>query len=515
MSNQFELTRRKALAGIAGVGAISAGAGLQTSAFFSDREPFENNQLVAGQLDLRIDWQQLYFGPEENTDHYAPYGTAGYPYVNAHPDHDVTGEQSLDSDDFDSVEDDGVVRYSDNDANIQAYLNCETLENFAEPESFENGVSTQESLIELEDVKPGDCGEVTFSLHLCDNPGYLWWIAQIGTFDEALAKAIKVTAWYDLNCTNRFEEDDGDRILVETTDLYTFLEERLSPDGRRLSPEPYGEGIIPESLESASGSGEGSEGGDENEDGDGPCLFLDKIDFGDEAITVDGDGMLLKETIVERSEEGELREQLAFVLLLTDPDSDIEIVLQVSELVQKTNDSEEILREKGTYEGEVIEFDWDILQSYTVGDTQYVSSDVGICQTGLRAGPPQDPGGGAEFILKPKDECTLGETNVTSPTEVGPPSGTPGGGGPGQGGGLAAFSAVEFYYCADLEVPPPSLCFPAEKTFCVAFKWCLPTTTPEHVDDINELQGKSMSFDLGFYTEQCRHNPEPSGPSGF
>ncbi len=511
MSNQFELTRRKALAGLAGIGAISAGAGLSTSAFFSDREPFENNRLTAGQLDLRIDWQQLYFGPESNDPHYEPYGKAGYPFVNAHPDHDETGEQSLDSDDFDSVPDDGVVNYSDNDANIQEYLTCETLENFEEPESFANGVSTQESLIELEDVKPGDCGEVTFSLHLCDNPGYLWWIAQTGAVDEALAKAIKVTAWYDLNCTNQFDEGQGDRILVETTDLYTFLNERLSPGGRRLSPEPYGEGFITDSLESAAGEEGGNEGED---DGDQPCLFLDKIDFGDDTITVDGDGMLLEETVVERAEEGEMQAQLAFVLLLTDPDNDIEIVLQVSELVQKTNDSEEILREIGSYEGEVIEFDWDILQSYTVGDTQYVSSDVGICQTGLRAGPPEDPGGGPEFILKPKDECTLGETNVTSPTEVGPPGGGSGSG-PGQGGGLAAFSAVEFYYCADLEGAPPALCFPAEKTFCVAFKWCLPTTTPEHIDDINELQAKSVRFDLGFYTEQCRHNAEPSGPSGF
>ncbi|MCW8171873.1 hypothetical protein D8S78_00280 [Natrialba swarupiae] len=31
-----------------------------------------------------------------------------------------------------------------------------------------------ESLIELDDVKPGDSGEVTFSLHVCDNPAYIW-----------------------------------------------------------------------------------------------------------------------------------------------------------------------------------------------------------------------------------------------------------------------------------------------------------------------------------------------------
>ncbi|AOW80088.1 von Willebrand factor type A [Halodesulfurarchaeum formicicum] len=29
-------------------------------------------------------------------------------------------------------------------------------------------------LIDIGDLKPGDFGEVTFSLHLCDNPGYIW-----------------------------------------------------------------------------------------------------------------------------------------------------------------------------------------------------------------------------------------------------------------------------------------------------------------------------------------------------
>ena len=488
----LKLSRRKALAGIGAIGVASAGAGFGTSAFFSDQEAFEGNSLAAGELDLRIDWQQLYYGPEENTDNYEPYGDAGPPFVNAHPDHDTTGEQSLDTDDHDSLEYQGVVQYSDEDANIQEYLNCETLENYEVPDDFDNGVRTQDSLIELEDVKPGDCGEVTFSYHLCDNPGYVWWIGQKGTFDEDLAKAIKVKAWYDVECTNEFDDEDGDRILVETTDLYTFLNDRLTPDGRQLSPQPYGEGVTSDSLETTS-----EEDADSEE-----CLFLDKIDFGDEKITVDGDGIFLDETVVERSENGELKNQLAFVLLLEDSENDVQVVLQVSELVQKKNGGSEILREVGDYEGEVIEFDWDILQSHEVDGETYVSDDVGICRTGLRAGKPEEPGDGPEFIYQEKEKCTTGETNVTSPTK------TP-------GGRLAAFSAVEFYYCADPEVPPPTKCFPEDETFCVAFEWCLPTGTPNHVDDINDLQGQSINFDLGFYTEQCRHNADPDGPSGF
>jgi hypothetical protein len=34
----------------------------------------------------------------------------------------------------------------------------------------------------------------------------------------------------------------------------------------------------------------------------------------------------------------------------------------------------------------------------------------------------------------------------------------------------------------------------------IGFAWYLP------VDHANEIQTDSVSFDLGFYTEQCRHN---------
>lgn len=50
----FKLTRRKALAGLATVGAAGAGAGLGTSALFSDEEEFTGNQFTAGTLDMAV-----------------------------------------------------------------------------------------------------------------------------------------------------------------------------------------------------------------------------------------------------------------------------------------------------------------------------------------------------------------------------------------------------------------------------------------------------------------------------
>lgn len=52
--DHFELSRRSVLAGLGGVGAASAAAGLGTTALFSDEESFTDNSLDAGALNLRV-----------------------------------------------------------------------------------------------------------------------------------------------------------------------------------------------------------------------------------------------------------------------------------------------------------------------------------------------------------------------------------------------------------------------------------------------------------------------------
>ncbi|WP_254838359.1 SipW-dependent-type signal peptide-containing protein [Natronomonas marina] len=54
MTERYKLSRRKALAGLGTIGVAGAGAGLGTSALFSDEEEFENNQLTAGTLDMAV-----------------------------------------------------------------------------------------------------------------------------------------------------------------------------------------------------------------------------------------------------------------------------------------------------------------------------------------------------------------------------------------------------------------------------------------------------------------------------
>ena len=52
----FRLSRRKVLAGLGTIGIASAGAGVGTTAYFSDEETFEDNVLTAGSLDLFVDY---------------------------------------------------------------------------------------------------------------------------------------------------------------------------------------------------------------------------------------------------------------------------------------------------------------------------------------------------------------------------------------------------------------------------------------------------------------------------
>ncbi|MFC7176174.1 vWA domain-containing protein [Halosegnis marinus] len=219
----YNLSRRKMLAGLGAVGLASAGAGLGTTAFFSDEEEFTGNTLVAGELDLLVDWQQTYdFGQ-------------GHQFISAHPDHDGDGEQSISADN-----DAGQIRYSDfpdegdedsNGANIPV-LNCENIPPLSEADFGTDPVTEEpmETLVQLTDVKPGDSGEITFSLHLCDNPGYIWMQAGNVSNDDGtqtepellvdtteggeLAGLINARLWYDEDCDNVYDGEEPVDIML-------------------------------------------------------------------------------------------------------------------------------------------------------------------------------------------------------------------------------------------------------------------------------------------------------------
>jgi predicted ribosomally synthesized peptide with SipW-like signal peptide len=218
------------------VGAAGAGAGLGTSALFTDEESFVNNQLTAGTLDLLVDWEEHYSYPQL-------YDGFGDPTTTTDSDGntvelDVVREEPANPDNYIKLPDpdDPVVWANDEDeplsadddprSSFQLYFGntiidafpstpgedpsanfdqdgsgnvtqpCEMLANVpgdletyndnespggvdmaARPrneDTFDSESSEAKPLISLSDVKPGDYGEVTLSTHLCYNDGYLW-----------------------------------------------------------------------------------------------------------------------------------------------------------------------------------------------------------------------------------------------------------------------------------------------------------------------------------------------------
>ena len=112
MTDRYELSRRKTLAGLATIGAAGAGAGLGTSALFSDEESFEENTITAGTLDMTV--------------------TA-------------------------SVE-------AANDYWVES-ANLEELDVTADGEAVTG--------LQVEDVKPGDWGVICFDFGVAENPAYI------------------------------------------------------------------------------------------------------------------------------------------------------------------------------------------------------------------------------------------------------------------------------------------------------------------------------------------------------
>jgi predicted ribosomally synthesized peptide with SipW-like signal peptide len=193
------------LAGLGTVGAASVGAGLGSSAYFSDTEMFGNNSLTAGTLDLKLDYKATYSGGE--------------------------GRLSAIQQNYPDAEDlgDGVylLGQAPTPADMQEWeqLVQSDMFEFCSAEASQFLINGDEMpVFTLDDVKPGDSGEVTISFHICDNPAYLQLSgnltenAENGQNDPEivaegadsdgigeLADEIEVCVWYDEDCDNVYE----------------------------------------------------------------------------------------------------------------------------------------------------------------------------------------------------------------------------------------------------------------------------------------------------------------------
>ena len=256
-NNKFDLSRRKLLGGLGAIGVASAGAGLGTTAFFSDEESFENNTIQAGAVELRMDWQQSYYTGMPGQD---PEDHTTWDQLNAYPDLNDDGVQDPIYTRAQLFEDPTPVGL-DSDASDEE-IEAGYRGQFASFDGTEtDGTGNHEfvgPVIDLDDVKPGDRGEITISKHVFDNPAYLWMNAgdfryEVGDLNdpkreallaayveenpddedpsdddlvafaedqERLAKEIEAVLWYDDNCDNFFDEGEASCIqfVVDNTD---------------------------------------------------------------------------------------------------------------------------------------------------------------------------------------------------------------------------------------------------------------------------------------------------------
>jgi hypothetical protein len=132
-SDDVRLSRRSILGALGAVGATTAGAGFVTTAYFVDEERFPGT-LAAGELDLKLGYTARYVvdrggSPRETTLAERPAGLDDWAGA-------VTGGR----------------------------IGCESG-------ALLDG--TTAPAVELSDLKPGDRGRLTASIHLCGNPAYL------------------------------------------------------------------------------------------------------------------------------------------------------------------------------------------------------------------------------------------------------------------------------------------------------------------------------------------------------
>nr|WP_264474908.1 choice-of-anchor W domain-containing protein [Salinirubrum litoreum] len=555
MSDQpIELTRRKALAALGTVGVASAGAGLGTTAFFSDREDFEGNSLTAGSLDLKVDFEEHYADwinnrggdgsteadlevemgvPQDEADIYLPPGPnaddLAEPISLRFPNNTVAEFKDATSiDAYPDTNDDGIQDFP------EGFDICE--EDADTPDLLDSDLRTEqyrgEPVVALDDVKPGDFGEVTLSFHLCNNPGFVWFYCN--NFSEAengftepelddpdedgpggepeLAEQIEVRAWYD----------DGDNIYepgAQAIDVYHLIdtsgtmEENLVEEGTEFEKDDAaiqvgeatnayldGLGTTVEQTVAVMAEAGASE------------LLADSTDTDDVDTALGntagaGGGTLGAEDFVEGLENA-----LAdLVTDDTDDENDDNVIVVYTNGDSRPSDATEranVQAAADNLKNAGVEIKIVAFGNLSPAQQQFhtdISDEVIQVQSGTDQGAVDTSIADAideiennfEVIEGGEQEFFRGTLeDFCNQYEFDPENGSLG-------------------FPLDGDVPAPEgggsadarNCYSASTPHYIGFDWWLP------LDHANEIQTDSVQFDLGFYTEQCRHN-NGSGQGG-
>jgi predicted ribosomally synthesized peptide with SipW-like signal peptide len=568
MNDDIELSRRRTLAALGTIGAASAGAGLGTSAYFSDQETFQNNQLVAGELDMKVDWEEHYSDWSDDEDDGGVDVTMSEPgspgdyytfpvgaddadlWVNQTDDPlgdgettsrdlfmDNTSLEAYPDGDNDGVQDDfmdsNVCTDDDPLADVPDNIDPTQFNRTNNADTYDDDAGEPLPLINLDDVKPGDFGEVTFSFHLCTNPGYVWMNAdnvtaaengvtepeaddpdEIGPEDEEvpadsdldtaeieLLDEIQTCWWYDEDCDNLLdasaEQGQAPCVQLVLDDTGSMSTNTDNDDVTRLQEEIDGAKALADGIIDAGGKV-------------GVTFFSTGLT--DSAVvkqSVDDSGATNKTTTRGVIDDliGSGRTDIASGIRAADNDlSNCEpgeeaIQIVVTDGLDNEGESPSSAADDVTGT-DADDYTDEIFAVGTGGATE--SSLLGFARpmNDDHTFLTEDPSETLEDLLN-----QLGEEVITGEEII------------FNGSLRAALQALtagngiplsppgsDFNEVGDEEesADPPDAdareCFMGETTQCIGFSWWLP------LNHGNEVQSDSVGFDLGFYTEQCRHN---------
>jgi predicted ribosomally synthesized peptide with SipW-like signal peptide len=557
--NRIGLSRRQVLAGLGTIGVASAGAGMGTTAFFSDTESFENNSIAAGQLDLKVDWEEHYSYPQalgfddptEGLDvrRSAPEDASAYvglpdpenPMVWVHEDDLPAYMDNTAIESFPDPNNDGAQEMQWEETGFE-YAPCahgaDVTEHF-DP-SLEGALRTlnadtydEESgevrpLVSLDDVKPGDFGEFTLSLHLCDNPGYVWLTADGVSESEngltepeaaagddeteaELAERIQTAWWYDTDGNNVIDSSIG------AVDVMLAVDTSGSLSGSDVDALESAANDLAAQLDSQAdarigGLSFGSDVDDFTALSDGPVSFSGLSPGGSTvmpaalevaAAELDANGRSGADTfVVLFTDGGPNYENRAYSIggytvggdytggvpgNSTVDDSELDETAAVAADVRNDHRILTVgIDDDKKPTGREGEAGVPLLSTYLRDDiagsmADYFSTDdAGVVSNVLSAI--------VDAIAVPEEVFHRG--TLADDLEALADGGIP----------LDGSLSTEFDEMAGPEDDENRECFQPGVNYFVGFAWWLPT------DVGNEVQSDSVSFDFGFYTEQCRHN---------
>jgi predicted ribosomally synthesized peptide with SipW-like signal peptide len=583
---QFSISRRKVLAGLGTIGVASAGAGLGTTAYFSDQETFQNNQLTAGTLDVLVDWEEHYYDgsagrnlvelvPEDEIDilddsQYVlpavdnPDARAvavrflgdGTFQENKDAFWDATSIEALPDSNGDGIQDEfSDEEVCSGEAGLTNVGNADAQERgeglYAENRTSNDVTAPGDPLINLDDVKPGDFGEVTFSFHLCNNPGYVWLNGMLneeftgeGILTEPerndpdeidgvveLLDEMQVRMWYDPDCDNQVERRGEVDIMLaidtsgsitgdEQTDLengiVAFVDALPTDGSAQVGAVGFGGGSVTGlsgltnpgnfSLPSLSYGGNtplpaGLDIADQVLDGQGrPDALPVVVVISDGGPNYEGDTSKTYTASVGGSSYTAPRSDPGF-----------------------SDDDNTAGYDSGTTNSAVDAAEQD--ETAAVADLVKAGPDGSrIAVLNIGDDPNADLGDGTDLSVYLEDEIAsagfYNEIPVSNFADVADDiaaevvvreevffngslrtalaalSGNEGRGVPLDGDRSTVFDEL-----ADPENDPNRDAFTgAGVTHCVGFQWWLP------VNHANQIQGDTVGFDIGFYAEQSRHN---------